>query len=56
MLRLAGVAVHARRLVADHGFDRVGQDKFALAAPAVDGASRLGLAVFSFRIIHVPIG
>src|SRR6266566_6098574 len=36
VLRVARVAVHSRRLVTHHGFDRVRQDAFALAAPTVN--------------------
>ena len=55
VLRVARVALHARRLVADHGFDRVRQDHFALAAPTVNGAARLLVAVCSFHNTHGPI-
>src|SRR5881296_2394330 len=41
----------ARGLVADHGFDRVREDHFAFAAPAVDGAAEFFFAHFTFHII-----
>src|SRR5437870_571141 len=43
--------MHARGLVTDHGFDRVREDHFAFAAPAVDGAAEFFFAHFTFHII-----
>src|SRR5207249_1420167 len=48
---IARVAMHARGLVTDHGFDRVREDHFAFAAPAVDGAAEFFFAHFTFHII-----
>jgi hypothetical protein len=53
VLRVAGVAVHACRLVAHHGFDRMGQHKFALAAPTVDRVAYLSLPVYRFGRFHI---
>ena len=36
VLRLARIAVHARRPVANHGFDRVSQEEFTFATPTVN--------------------
>ena len=53
MLRSARVAMHACRLVTDHGFDRMRQNEFAFATPTVNFSARTVLAVFSFHMIHV---
>src|SRR5947199_1384195 len=64
VLRITRVAVHSRWFIPDHGFDRVRQDEFALAAPAINVPARLQhgfspvhcgqlLSGFNFHRIHM---
>src|SRR5258705_7575457 len=56
MLGVARVAMNADGVVADHGLDGMGQHKFALATPTVNGSANLLLPICSYDNFHIPTG